>query len=145
MPQQIYITVQNGPCVLAIVNFSSPGGDKDRVQDIIRDGTFYASRLMATFVLYGAPKDFQVLFNGEKVNLPFMFKVGDRLSMDLNGVYLGLTFPGACFGENIVRGEIKFNKDGALCNMILFDEHEPKKISWKDIKRACRHSANNVF
>ncbi|MEM2514136.1 MAG: hypothetical protein QXR45_10940 [Candidatus Bathyarchaeia archaeon] len=129
-------TVQDGPHVLAIVNFSFLGGDRHPSLDIIKDGVFEAKCLKATFTLSGAPKDLQVLCNGERVDLPYTFKIGDRLSMDLDGVYLGIIFPGACFGEHPLRGEIKRNENEAECSIILLDRHEPERISWRNIRKA---------
>lgn len=129
-------TVQEGPHVLAVVNFSFLGGDRHPSLDIIKDGIFEAKSLKASFILSGVQKDLRVLCNGERVDLPLIFRVGDRLSIDLDGVYLGLVFPGARFGDYALNGEIKHKESEAECSIIFLDKPEPERISWRNIKRA---------
>jgi hypothetical protein len=103
------VTVQEGSCSLTAMNFITGSGDKHPSLDMIKDNQFEAEDMRLRMMLSGVSDHVMVRINGEVAHVGDRFALGDRVTLNLDGVFLGVCYPvgqyaGEAFGE-VVRDE----------------------------------------
>jgi hypothetical protein len=153
----LFFSVQSKNCVVFVVNFRSPGGDKHISLDPIRDGKFKAQRLRVRFDLAQVPVGAQVLVDGKQPKLPEpialtnadgvkiaiyrggaarQYPLDSRVAINLGGAFLGLRFHRARFGKQEPR--LVLTNEGSMLtgSLDLLNTPRTQDVSWANIKEA---------
>ncbi len=133
----LYYGVQEHGCILGLVNFRSPGGDKHAPIGPIPNAEFPAARLRARFDLQGVPPDAAILADGQPVlKIPAEFPIGTRIAVDLKSAHLWLCVRTAAFGDQPCR--LTCSREGHLLTISvdLLRRDKPELVRWRDIARA---------
>ncbi len=105
-------SAQKRNCVLGIVTFRNPGGDKHISLDPIPNGEFSAKRLRVRLDLAGAGSDLQVLANGKPLKRGDSVRLPVRVAIDLGSVRLWLWAVRSEFGTT--SGTLTMNDEDRL-------------------------------
>jgi hypothetical protein len=117
-------TVQERNCVLGLLNFRTPGGDKHPSLDPVRDGQFQASRLRLRFDVSGVPEKASYLLRD------------DGVALDTGMVKLWIRVPESRFGERQGRWSVEREAGLLVLSFDLLREKEPVAVRWADTRRA---------
>jgi hypothetical protein len=134
----LWYSAQEKNCVLGLVNFRSPGGDRHGSLDPIVDGEFQAARLRLRFDLKGVPEGARILAGGAPLKqLPAELPLETALALDLGGARLWLRPRAARFGER--NGALSVAREETLLTVSidLLRAPQPVPVSWKDVRLAC--------
>ncbi len=117
-------TVQQDNCILGLVNFRSPGGDKHPNLDPIENGEFEASRLRFCLDIAGAPKGAKIL-------------TGDsHLAVDLGGAKLWLNVREAAFRRQKPALSVEHEGDRLMLSIDLLRANAPQRVRWSETPAA---------
>jgi hypothetical protein len=121
----LFFSVQEKGCVLALVSFRSPGGDRHIGLDPIQDGAFTASRLRLCLEIVGAPERAAVLADAT------------RVAVDLGGARLWFCLRGSAFGKHVPGGLSTAREGGSLVvSLDLLPAVAPRLVRWTETKTA---------
>jgi hypothetical protein len=133
----LYYGVQQRGCVLGLVNFRSPGGDKHSAIGPMPNAEFPAARLRARFDLRGVPPDAAILAGGKRVlRLPAELPIGTPIAVDLGAVRLWLCVRAAVFGGQPCRLTCAREDDLLTISVDLMRRDKPELVRWRDIEKA---------
>ena len=114
------VFVQEGPCALAAMNFLTGAGDRHPSLHMIKDGQFEAEDMRLRLMLSGAPEHPDLRINGKPAQVGDRFSLGDRVTLDLGGVYLGVCYPAGQYGESAAYGEVVRDEEGLWVDCVLY-------------------------
>jgi hypothetical protein len=120
-------SVQEKNCVLGLVNFRTPGGDKHPSLDPVRDGQFRVTRLRLRIDLSGIPDK----------TLPLVRE--DAVAVDTGMVKIWIRVPDARLGERQERmGKWAVERQSGLLTLSydLLREREQVMLRWQETARA---------
>ena len=120
----LFYSVQQKNCILGLVNFRSPGGDKHISLDPIANGEFKASRFRLCIDIAGA---------GESVAPP---ADASRIAMDLGGAKLWFQVREAVFGSEKPRLTCARDRDRLVMSLDLIPPGHERLIRWADVPSA---------
>jgi hypothetical protein len=130
-------SVQERNCVLGLINFRSPGGDKHVSLDPIQDGRFQARQIVARLDLTGVPADGTLLLDGAQLQgWSHQIKGLRPVAVDLGGAVLWFHPFASRFGKEATRMRI-FEEEGTLAIAVdLLPAQEATWIAWKAARQA---------
>lgn len=112
----LFYSVQQQNCVLAAVNFRTPGGDKHPTVDPLPNGEFKASRLFLQFLFSGVDPAAAILVNGNAVTkiekLPRLDRT--RISFELGTCRLAIQPRFVQFGNHIPTLRLESKPKGQM-------------------------------
>lgn len=117
-------TVQERNCVLGLVNFRTPGGDKHPNLDPVRDGQFRASRLRLRLDLSGVPEKATWLVRDHQI------------VADTGLVKVSMQVPAARFGERSGKWTVERESGLLVLSFDLLREKDPILVRWADLPQA---------
>ena len=133
----LFHSVQERGCVLGLLSFRSPGGDRHISLDPIKDGAFECARLRLRVDLTGVDNGARMLIDGKSAAAPLRdLPPGSRVAIDLGGAYAWLLFPRAVFGASKPRLSIE-PEDGLLAvSLDLKRADAPQTVRWTEVGTA---------
>ncbi len=117
-------TAQEKNCVLGLVNFRSPGGDKHPSLDVIKNGEFEASRLRLCLDLAGVPENAAIESDASGA------------SIDLGGARLWFRAQRAVFGGRTGRVSVGREEGRLVISVDLMREPKPRMVRWSEVGTA---------
>lgn len=120
----LFFSVQKRNCVLGLINFRHPGGDRHISLDPIRDGRFRAGRLFAEFDFEGLDARARVALDGDVCTLS-----GPDLAACLH-------VRGARFGPHAIRPNLTRSTNGAVLTFDFLPDGGPHDVDWSRIGEA---------
>jgi hypothetical protein len=114
------VTVQSGPCALTLMNFLTQSGDRHPSLDMIKDDQFQADDIRLRLQISGAPEEPHIQVNGQSVQIGDRFGIGDRVTLDLGGLYIGVCYPAGQFGDATAFGEIVEDEEGLWIDNVIY-------------------------
>jgi hypothetical protein len=132
----LFYSVQERNCVLGVINFRSPGGDKHISLDPVPDGRFSCSRLRVRADLAGVPEGAAVRVRGGRVSLPHEDEGDAPVAVDLGGVYLWLRFPVGEFGGRKPRLSVAREENLLAVSLDLHRSEAAEVIEWARVGKA---------
>lgn len=117
-------SVQERNCVLALVNFRTPGGNRHVTLDAIRDGRFECGRLFLEVDVEGLPAQGQVEWtNG-------------RLTLRSPSIHATLDLRGGRFGRFMPRARLTRASNSATLTVDLLPGDGPYRVVWSEVRDA---------
>ncbi|MBI4874522.1 MAG: hypothetical protein HY822_07810 [Acidobacteria bacterium] len=113
--------VQERNCILGLINFRTPGGDKHPSLDPIQNGEFQARRLRLCLDLPGVPEKARIVSDASTA------------AIDLGGARLWFRAQRAVFGERTGRLSVAREEGRLVVSVDLLREPEPRLVRWSEI------------
>ena len=126
------VTIQEGACALTAMNFLTGAGDRHPSLDMVKDGKFDAEDMRLRLMFAGAPDLANIRINGRTARVGDRFKLGDRVTIALDGVYLGICYPAGIYGGAKAYGEIASDEEGLWIDCVLYAGQE-KTWAWETL------------
>lgn len=117
-------TVQERNCILGLVNFRSPGGDKHISLDPIQNGEFQAARLRLCLDIAGLAAD------------PIVISDDSRYTVDLGGAKLWFAVRQAQFGAEKPKLSAGRESGRLVISLDLIAPGPVRRIRWTDVSPA---------
>jgi hypothetical protein len=129
-------STQKRNCVLGIVNFRNPGGDKHISLDPIANGEFTASRLRARLDLAGVAPEARLLVNGKPADRGALMRLPARVAIDAGGAFVWFWAVRCQFGAGL--GQLRVaGEDGVTTVSVDFlNGSAPQQIRWAGLRSA---------
>ncbi|MBM3746538.1 MAG: hypothetical protein FJW34_12145 [Acidobacteria bacterium] len=133
----LFYSAQQKNCVLGLVNFRWPGGDRHGSLDPIVGGEYQAARLRLRFDFQGVAEGARILAGGAPLrDLPAELPLETALGFDLGGARLWLRPRAARFGERGGRLSVAREESLLTVSIDLLREPRPVTMRWKDLPAA---------
>lgn len=117
-------SIQERNCLLAVVNFRSPGGDRHISLDPIKDGRFQCGRLFVEFDFEGLPSHSSAtLDNG-------------RFTLASSALHACIHLRDGRFGRFAPRPRLTLAANSATFTIDFLPEGGPHQVAWNDIRDA---------
>ncbi len=117
----LLFSVQQQNCVLGLVNFRNPGGNRHISLDPIKDGAFESGRLWLEL-------DFEGLGGGQGATLD-----GDRLSVESGQLKAVFEVRGGRFGSQAPRLKLTPAANSVVLTVDLLPEGGPHQVKWSAV------------
>lgn len=113
-------TAQSGPCALTFMNFLTKAGDRHPSLHLIKNDQFEAEDMRLRLQISGAPQNPTIHINGKAAKIGDQFQLGDRVTIDLRGMYLGVCFPVGQYSNAKAFGEIVEDEEGLWVDNVIY-------------------------